>query len=247
MIVTRKHLHRRTFLKGMGAAIALPMLDAMTPAFAAAAQLGKSPLRLGFTYVPNGITMGDWTPKGEGARVRVRPGHETARSVPQGHRRAVRPRAQEWQRARRRARRPRARGRLVSHRRASAQDRRRRYPERHLGRSDRGAAPRPAHALRVARARMRRLAHDRQLRFRLFVRLHQQHCVARSGDPDASGDQPAPRLRAAVRGHRHEPHARDARAPHAVPPEHPRPRRRAHDAAARRISVRPIAASSTNT
>jgi hypothetical protein len=35
MIVTRKHLHRRTFLKGMGAAMALPMLDAMTPALAA--------------------------------------------------------------------------------------------------------------------------------------------------------------------------------------------------------------------
>ena len=37
MIVTRRHLPRRTFLKGMGAAIALPMLDAMTPAFARAA------------------------------------------------------------------------------------------------------------------------------------------------------------------------------------------------------------------
>ena len=35
MIVTRRHLRRRTFLKGMGAAIALPALDAMTPAFAA--------------------------------------------------------------------------------------------------------------------------------------------------------------------------------------------------------------------
>lgn len=67
MIVTRRHLPRRTFLKGMGAVIALPMLDAMTPAFAAAARLGKSPLRLAFTYVPNGITMGDWTPKGAGA------------------------------------------------------------------------------------------------------------------------------------------------------------------------------------
>ena len=38
MIVTRKHLHRRTFLKGMGAVVALPVLDAMTPAFAAAAR-----------------------------------------------------------------------------------------------------------------------------------------------------------------------------------------------------------------
>jgi uncharacterized protein DUF1552 len=66
MIVTRKHLPRRTFLKGMGAVIALPVLDAMTPAFAAPARAGASPLRLAFTYVPNGITMAEWTPKGEG-------------------------------------------------------------------------------------------------------------------------------------------------------------------------------------
>jgi hypothetical protein len=66
MLVTRKQLHRRTFLRGMGAAIALPMLDAMTPAFGAPARLRKPPLRLGFTYVPNGITMADWTPKAAG-------------------------------------------------------------------------------------------------------------------------------------------------------------------------------------
>ncbi|MGH9372151.1 MAG: DUF1552 domain-containing protein [Vicinamibacterales bacterium] len=66
MLVMRKQLHRRTFLRGMGAAIALPMLDAMTPAFAAPARLQKSPLRLGFTYVPNGITMADWTPAAAG-------------------------------------------------------------------------------------------------------------------------------------------------------------------------------------
>ena len=72
MIVTRRHLPRRTFLRGMGAVIALPALDAMTPAFASASAargLGATapPLRLAFTYVPNGVTMIDWTPKGEGA------------------------------------------------------------------------------------------------------------------------------------------------------------------------------------
>jgi hypothetical protein len=67
MFITRKHLPRRTFLKGMGAAVALPMLDAMTPALRAAGQAVKTPLRLAFTYVPNGVTMVDWTPKGEGA------------------------------------------------------------------------------------------------------------------------------------------------------------------------------------
>jgi Protein of unknown function (DUF1552) len=67
MIVTRKHLPRRSFLKGMGAVVALPVLDAMTPALAGAAQIEKAPVRLAFTYVPNGIVMADWTPAAEGA------------------------------------------------------------------------------------------------------------------------------------------------------------------------------------
>ena len=66
MIVTRTHLARRTFLKGLGATIALPVLDAMTPAFAAPAAK-RSPVRMVFTYVPNGITMSEWTPAGAGA------------------------------------------------------------------------------------------------------------------------------------------------------------------------------------
>ena len=66
MIVTRKQLHRRTFLRGMGAAIALPVLDAMTPALAATGRAAKTPVRLSFVYVPNGITMADWTPGGAG-------------------------------------------------------------------------------------------------------------------------------------------------------------------------------------
>jgi hypothetical protein len=63
--ITRKHLSRRTVLRGMGAAVALPMLDAMTPAFAAPARGGK-PIRLSFTYVPNGVTQADWTPTATG-------------------------------------------------------------------------------------------------------------------------------------------------------------------------------------
>ena len=61
MILTRKHIPRRTFLRGMGAAIALPWLDAMRPALAAAT---KSPVRMAFVYVPNGITMPAWKPAG---------------------------------------------------------------------------------------------------------------------------------------------------------------------------------------
>ena len=67
MIVTRKSLNRRFFLRGFGTALALPFLDAMTPAFAAASKTaGAPPMRMAFLYVPNGIIMKDWTPKTEG-------------------------------------------------------------------------------------------------------------------------------------------------------------------------------------
>jgi hypothetical protein len=69
MIITGKHLSRRTILRGMGAMVALPALDAMTPALAAAAgrKAVAPPLRLAFAYVPNGVTMEAWTPAAEGA------------------------------------------------------------------------------------------------------------------------------------------------------------------------------------
>lgn len=66
MIVTKKSLPRRTFLRGMGVTLALPLLDAMTPALATAMS-AKPVVRLGFIYVPNGIIMDKWTPAGEGA------------------------------------------------------------------------------------------------------------------------------------------------------------------------------------
>lgn len=61
--VTRKQLSRRTVLRGIGAGVALPWLDAMRPAFAATTE---APLRLAFAYVPNGIVPDAWAPKGEG-------------------------------------------------------------------------------------------------------------------------------------------------------------------------------------
>jgi len=65
--ITRKHLARRTLLKGIGASFALPMLDAMTPAFASASTGGAGKaVRLAFAYVPNGIILADWTPKETG-------------------------------------------------------------------------------------------------------------------------------------------------------------------------------------
>ena len=63
-MVTKKHLPRRIFLQGVGATIALPYLDAMTPAFAAAE---KPVTRAAFVYTANGIIMNDWTPAETGS------------------------------------------------------------------------------------------------------------------------------------------------------------------------------------
>lgn len=67
-----KHLDRRTFLKGAGATLALPMLDAMIPAFADS-RIGPRPTRMAFVYVPNGMIMSDWTPETEGADFNLPP------------------------------------------------------------------------------------------------------------------------------------------------------------------------------
>jgi len=67
MIVTRKSLARRTFLRGIGTTLALPFLDAMVPAFGATTGNTRPAIRLAFVYVPNGIIMKYWTPAAEGS------------------------------------------------------------------------------------------------------------------------------------------------------------------------------------
>src|SRR6185295_9632287 len=66
--LTRKHLSRRTFLHGVGATMALPLLDSMVPARTALAQTAALPKnRLACIYVPHGATMDKWTPAADGA------------------------------------------------------------------------------------------------------------------------------------------------------------------------------------
>jgi len=68
MFITKKHLPRRTFLRGMGVTLALPLLDSMIPARTLLAQTAaQPPARLGFVYVPHGAIMDQWTPATEGA------------------------------------------------------------------------------------------------------------------------------------------------------------------------------------
>ena len=68
-MIRRVRLSRRTLLRGIGTTVALPFLDAMNPAFSAApSRLGNQiPVRMAFSYVPNGIIMEDWTPAAAGA------------------------------------------------------------------------------------------------------------------------------------------------------------------------------------
>ena len=83
MFLTKKHLSRRTALKGLGVSVGLPLLDAMIPAATALAQTAASPmLRVGFFYIPHGAIlwntaygaeMDHWTPKGSGKNFELSP------------------------------------------------------------------------------------------------------------------------------------------------------------------------------
>jgi hypothetical protein len=67
MFITKKHLSRRTVLRGVGAAIGLPLLDAMIPAATALANTAAAPKpRIGFTYFPHGAIQARWVPKETG-------------------------------------------------------------------------------------------------------------------------------------------------------------------------------------
>ena len=72
-MITKKHLPRRTFLKGIaGASVALPLLDAMIPALTAQTRTAGAPkLRLGFVYVPHGAVLDKWTPIGDGTNFQL--------------------------------------------------------------------------------------------------------------------------------------------------------------------------------
>jgi hypothetical protein len=82
MIITKKALPRRTFLRGMGAAVALPLLDAMVPSMTAFARTPAAPVRrLGFVYMPMGCDIARWTPPGAGKLAELSPTLESLRSV----------------------------------------------------------------------------------------------------------------------------------------------------------------------
>jgi hypothetical protein len=74
MIITKKALPRRTVLRGLGATVALPLLDAMIPAMTASAATAASPVRrLGYIFIPMGSDINRWTPPGEGSLAELSP------------------------------------------------------------------------------------------------------------------------------------------------------------------------------
>ncbi len=74
MIITKKAIPRRTMLRGIGATLALPLLDGMVPPLTALAKTAAKPVvRFGAVYVPNGIHMEDWTPAADGSAFEFTP------------------------------------------------------------------------------------------------------------------------------------------------------------------------------
>src|ERR1700750_1009196 len=66
MFITKRFMPRRTFLRGVGATLALPLLEAMVPAATPLAKTAANPVRrLGFVFMPMGCDRSRWTPPGE--------------------------------------------------------------------------------------------------------------------------------------------------------------------------------------
>ena len=72
MIITKKSLARRTFLRGLGTTLALPLLDSMIPALGSASA-AKPAVRLGFVYHPVGMILDRWIPPTEGTGFEITP------------------------------------------------------------------------------------------------------------------------------------------------------------------------------
>ena len=194
-----RSLHRRTFLKGAGAAMALPMFEAMLPRAAVAAGASTSPTRMAFVFFPNGAIMPDWKPTGEGAQFELSKtlsplaphkddllvisglAHDKARANGDG---------------------------AGDHARCSAAFLTGTQPRKTdgadiqtgpVGRSGGRRTDRQPHAIAVARTGPRSGPTGGKLRLRLQLCLRLQHLVEVGHDADGQRDRPALRLRASFR------------------------------------------------
>ena len=194
MYLTKKHLSRRTVLKGAGVTLALPLLDAMIPAATALAQTAAVPkMRMGFFYIPHGAIMGNtslgpdmdrWTPSGSGADFKLSSilasleSHKTLRDV-------VRQPSEQRDGGRRAQ--PRT-GDVVERDEAGQSVGRRKHVDH--ARSGGGAAYRSEHDAAVARSRVGNHAAGRGVQ-RVGVLLQHDARVSRRAFTAADGVQPA--------------------------------------------------------
>ena len=230
MFVTKKHLSRRTVLRGVGATVALPLLDAMIPARTALAQTAAAPTpKLGFIYFPHGAIMSKWTPAAEGKSFELAPLLEPLAPFKKSAHDRQRPREQA--RGRSHARDHAGHVAVGRERRASATipyggvtaDQ---IAAQHIGQDT------PLPSLEVATEEARR---RRRLRPQLRLQLRRDDLVPHAVDAAADGVQPAQAVPAAVRPGRHAGGARGARG---AVREHSRRRRRQGRGAAEASSGR---------
>ena len=233
MFITKRHIPRRTFLKGAGAALALPLLEAMVPAGTLLAQTAAAPAKSRFVgiFFPHGMGPGYWVPEAEGALTEMPYILESLKNVKDqtvGHERPV---VEVGRTAGRHDRFGSLGGRGVPDGQQAAQDRRlRRHGWQPDDRSADRAEDRPGQPDAVAAAGLRGSELElEQLRRRVQLLLHELDLVGRSAavrksgrhhpadEPAADGAQPAGRLRASVRQRRDARAARRATEPE---PEH---------------------------
>ena len=227
MFVTKKAIPRRTVLRGIGATLALPLLDGMVPALTALGRSAAKPaLRFGAVYVPNGMVMQNWTPADRGNRLRAHTDPAAAGAVSRPADRAVgaRDAAGNGPRA------ARTRLDLVPDGRDAGQAGGLEPEGGPLAGSAAGGRAAPAHPPGITRNRpggrqLRRLV---QRRPQLLVLVH--GLVAQRVDPAAHGAQSAGGLRTVVRRHR-EHGSGGAPGPHARAAQHSRRRERGRGAA----------------
>ena len=217
MYISKKHISRRTVLKGMGVTVALPLLDAMVPARhrvredRAAASARRSSGWSAWRWCTArpaarrfGVKKNLFAPAKTGPRLRVQPDARAARAVQgvrddhQQHRRAQR----RGVHAARNRRRPLPLERGVPDPVASEADRRQRRARRHLARPALRAEVRAGHADSVDAAVDRERRPGRRLHLRLLLHLHRHDQLGVAEAAAADGPRPARRLRSAVRRRR---------------------------------------------
>ena len=198
MIIMKKALPRRTFLKGVQAALALPLLDAMIPAATALAKTPAKPVRrLGFVFIPMGCDHARWTPAGQDTLGELSPILAPLAPVKDQLTVVTQPQAGK------------VLPRHARHVERGVPERGLRQTHRELGllpghdrRPGRGQADGPGHATAVARAVDGPELARRRVQQRLRLRLSELPLLVVSDDPAALRSASAPRVRAPLRRRR---------------------------------------------